>query len=260
MIDILFPAWLGAVILVLAAGPLGCFIIWHKLSCFGDTLAHSSILGIAFGLLLNINPYYTLIILVIMITFSLITIENRPQLTMDTFLGIVAYSTLSLGLVIISLIPNIRVDLIVYLFGDLLAINYNDIWIILIVTTLVLVILTWKWRPLLLITINKEMATVDGINVKYNRLILMFLTAMLISVAIKFVGALIVTALLIIPAATARYFAKSPEQMAIIAVLIGITSVTFGLIISAYYDTPAAPSVVLCSTCLFIFSLLYGKS
>ncbi|MXP50913.1 zinc ABC transporter permease subunit ZnuB [Pantoea sp. SoEX] len=260
MIDIFFPAWIGAIILVLAASPLGCFIIWHRLSCFGDTLAHSSILGVALGLLLNINPYYTLIILVILITLSLITIENRPQLTMDTFLGIIAHGSLSLGLVIVSLISNVRVNLITYLFGDLLAITYNDICIICITTIFVLIILIWKWCPLLLISINKEIARVDGINVKNERLILMFLTATLISIAVKFVGALIVTSLLIIPAATARYLAKSPEQMAIIAIIIGVISVTCGLALSALYDTPAAPSIVLCCTCLFILSIFWNRN
>ncbi|PPI86757.1 zinc ABC transporter permease subunit ZnuB [Candidatus Pantoea edessiphila] len=260
MIDILLPAWLGGIMLVLAAAPLGCCIIWHRLSCFGDTLAHSSLLGIAFGLLLNVNPHYTLMFLTVFITLILMTIENRPQLTMDTFLNIIANTALSLGFIVVSLMSNMRIDLIVYLFGDLLSITFYDLWIIIITMTLVLIILIWKWRHLLLITINREMAKVDGINVRYTRLILMFLTAILISIATKFVGALIITSLLIIPAATSRNFAKSPEQMAILAIIIGIISVTMGLAISAFYDTPAAPSVVLCSTMLFIFSILYSRN
>ncbi|PPI88189.1 zinc ABC transporter permease [Candidatus Pantoea edessiphila] len=260
MIDILLPAWLGGIILVLAAGPLGCFVVWHKLSCFGDTLAHSSILGIALGILFNINPHYTLIILIICITLSLTIIENRPQLSMDTFLGILAHSALSLGLVIVGLISNVRLDLISYLFGDLLSINFNDLWIIIITTIIVLIVLIWKWSAFLLISINKEIAIIDGINVKHTRLILMFLTAVLISISIKFVGALIITSLLIIPASTARYFSKSPEQMAILATIVGIISVTGGLIISAYYDTPAAPSVVLCSTFMFIIGIIYNRN
>ncbi|PPI88854.1 zinc ABC transporter permease [Candidatus Pantoea edessiphila] len=260
MIDILLPAWLGGILLVLAAGPLGCFIIWHKLSCFGDTLAHASLLGVALGLLLNINPNYTLIFIGLLITLSLIIIENNSKLSVDTFLSIIAHSALSLGLVIVSLISNIRVNLMGYLFGDLLSITFNDLWIITIFMILVLTILIWQWRPLLLISINTEIAKVNGINIKYTRLILMFIIAVLIGVSIKFVGALIITSLLIIPAATARYFAKSPEQMAIIAIVIGIIAVTTGLILSAFYDTPAAPSIVLCLSCLFIISLFYARN
>ena len=183
-------------------------------------------------------------------------LERRPQLAVDTLLGIMAHSALSLGLVVVSLMANVRVDLMAYLFGDLLSVNYEDIITIFIGVIVVCGLLCWRWRALLSMTVNQELAFVDGVNIQRLRLLLMLVTALTIGIAMKFVGALIITSLLIIPAATARRFAKTPEQMALIAILIGMLSVTGGLTFSAFYDTPAGPSVVLTAAILFAFSLL----
>jgi zinc transport system permease protein len=185
----------------------------------------------------------------------LVWLENYPLISIDTLLGIMAHSALSLGLVMVSLMSNVRIDLMGYLFGDLLSVTHNDIWVIAIGVMLTLLVLRWQWRNLLLMTISAEMAHVDGVPLFRTRMILMLLTALTIGLSMKFVGALIITSLLIIPAATARRFARSPEQMAGYAVLIGIIAVTGGLALSAFYDTPAGPSVVLTATALFILSL-----
>ncbi|MBK4765075.1 MAG: zinc ABC transporter permease subunit ZnuB [Pantoea sp. Brub] len=260
MFELLLPSWCGGILLVLLAGPLGCFIIWHKLSYFGDTIAHSSLLGIIFGIILDINPYLALILLSAMLAISLFWIENSSNLSIDTVLGIMSHSALSLGLVFASLIPNIRVDLMFYLFGDLLSITLKDLFIIGIFVICIIIVLILQWRSLLLMTINNEIAKTHGINIQYNRFILMLLTALTIGISMKFVGALIITSLLIIPAATARHFTRSPEQMIILAIIIGAIAVTGGLTISAFYDTPASPSIVLCSTCMFIISILTNRS
>jgi zinc transport system permease protein len=166
-----------------------------------------------------------------------------------------AHSALSLGLVVVSLMSGVRVDLMAYLFGDLLSVTYSDIWMIAIGVTVVIAVLCWQWRALLSMTISPELAHVDGVNLQRSRVVLMLVTALTIGLAMKFVGALIITSLLIIPAATARRFAKTPEQMAMVAVAIGIVAVTGGLTFSAFYDTPAGPSVVLCAAALFMLSL-----
>lgn len=254
MIELLLPGWLGGVMLALAAGPLGSFVVWRRMSYFGDTLAHASLLGVAFGLLLNVNPFYAVIAVTLLLALGLVWLERRPHLAIDTLLGIMAHSALSLGLVVVSLMSNVRVDLMAYLFGDLLAVTPEDLWIIGGGVTLVLAALAWQWRPLLSMTISPELAQVDGVNIARTRMLLMLVTALTIGVAMKFVGALIITSLLVIPAATARRFARSPEQMALIAIGTGIIAVTGGLSFSAVYDTPAGPSVVLCAALLFIFS------
>lgn len=255
MIELLLPGWFAGILLATTAGPLGSFVVWRRMSYFGDTLAHSSLLGVAFSLLLNIAPFYAIIAVVLVLALLLVWLENHPLISIDTLLGIMAHSALSLGLVMVSLMSNVRIDLMGYLFGDLLSVTNNDIWVIAIGVMLTLLVLRWQWRNLLLMTISPEMAHVDGVPLLRTRMILMLLTALTIGLSMKFVGALIITSLLIIPAATARRFARTPEQMAGYAVLIGIIAVTGGLSLSAFYDTPAGPSVVLTATALFILSL-----
>lgn len=256
MIELLFPGWLAGVLLSIAAGPLGSFVVWRRMSYFGDTLAHASLLGVAFGLLLNISLFYAIIAVTLILAMMLVWLEKRPQLAIDTLLGIMAHSALSLGLVVVSLMSNVRVDLMAYLFGDLLSVTYEDIWLIAIGVTLVATLLFWQWNALLSVTVSQEMAFVDGIKIQRLRVLLMLVTALTIGLAMKFVGALIITSLLIIPAATARRFARTPEQMAGIAIAVGMLAVTGGLTFSAVYDTPAGPSVVLCAAVMFIISLI----
>ncbi|WP_391529123.1 zinc ABC transporter permease subunit ZnuB [Photorhabdus akhurstii] len=256
MIELLFPGWLAGVLLSIAAGPLGSFVVWRRMSYFGDTLAHASLLGVAFGLLLNISPFYAIIAVTLILAMMLVWLEKRPQLAIDTLLGIMAHSALSSGLVVVSLMSNVRVDLMAYLFGDLLSVTYEDIWLIVIGVTLVATLLFWQWNALLSVTVSQEMAFVDGIKIQRLRVLLMLVTALTIGLAMKFVGALIITSLLIIPAATARRFARTPEQMAGIAIAVGMLAVTGGLAFSAVYDTPAGPSVVLCAAVMFIISLI----
>ncbi|OCQ50677.1 High-affinity zinc uptake system membrane protein ZnuB [Photorhabdus australis subsp. thailandensis] len=256
MLELLLPGWLAGILLAIAAGPLGSFVVWRRMSYFGDTLAHASLLGVAFGLLLNISPFYAVIAVTLILAIILVWLEKRPQLAIDTLLGIMAHSALSLGLVVVSLMSNVRVDLMAYLFGDLLSVTYADIWLIAIGVAIVITLLFWQWNALLSMTVSQEMAFVDGIKIQRLRVLLMLVTALTIGLAMKFVGALIITSLLIIPAATARRFARTPEQMASIAIATGIVAVTGGLTFSAFYDTPAGPSVVLCSAVLFIISLI----
>ncbi|GAB7414042.1 zinc ABC transporter permease subunit ZnuB [Enterobacter asburiae] len=255
MIELLLPGWLAGIMLACAAGPLGSFVVWRRMSYFGDTLAHASLLGVAFGLLLDVNPFYAVIVVTLLLAAGLVWLEKRPHLAIDTLLGIMAHSALSLGLVVVSLMSNIRVDLMAYLFGDLLAVTPEDL-IAIAVGVVVLAILLWQWRNLLAMTVSPDLAFVDGVKLQRVKLLLMLVTALTIGVAMKFVGALIITSLLIIPAATARRFARTPEQMAGVAVIIGMIAVTGGLTFSAFYDTPAGPSVVLSAAVLFIFSMM----
>ncbi|MBV4411596.1 zinc ABC transporter permease subunit ZnuB [Enterobacteriaceae bacterium YMB-R22] len=256
MIELLLPGWLAGLMLSCAAGPLGSFVVWRRMSYFGDTLAHASLLGVAFGLLLNINPFYAVIAVTLLLALALVWLEKRPNLAIDTLLGIMAHSALSLGLVVVSLMSGIRVDLMAYLFGDLLSVTPEDLLTIATGVAAVVAILCWQWRNLLAMTISQDLAFVDGVSLQRVRLILMLVTALTIGVAMKFVGALIITSLLIIPAATARRFARSPEQMAWLAVVVGALAVTGGLAFSACYDTPAGPSVVLAAALLFILSMM----
>ena len=259
MIELLLPSLLAGLCLSSLTGPLGTFVVWRRMSYFGDTLSHAALLGVAFGFLLNINLFYAIILVTLFLAIGLIWLESQKQLPVDTLLGILAHSALSLGLVVISLMSNLRIDLMAYLFGDLLSITMFDVYQITVCVMIIGSLLIWRWNHFLFITVSEELAFSHGINVPLTKFMLTILLALTIGIAMKFVGALIITALLIIPAATAKYYAKNPESMAIIAILIGMLSIFGGILFSLIYDTPTSPSVVLSSTCLFFISLFISK-
>lgn len=256
MLDILLPAWLAGLLLSLITAPLGAFVVWRKMAYFGDTLSHSALLGVALGIFLQIDPYIAVIAMTILLALLLVWLEHKTNYSVDTVLGIIAHSSLSLGVITISLLDNVRVDLMSYLFGDLLAIDFNDVIFIAIGVILIAGILGIFWNKLLSITISPELAQIEGLNVARLRLLLMILTALTIALSMKFVGALIITSLLIIPSATARRFATTPEKMVIYAIIFSIIAVTGGLLLSGIKDTPAGPSVVVCAGGIFLLSLL----
>lgn len=253
--EILFPAWLAGLLLTLITAPLGTFVIWRKMAYFGDTLSHSALLGVALGIFLHIDPYLSVIGMTILLAIGLVWLEFHSRHSIDTLLGIIAHTSLSLGVITISLLDNVRVDLMSYLFGDLLAINFNDILFIAIGVLLITLLLAIFWKKLLSITVSPELAQIEGLNVTRLRFLLMILTALTIALSMKFVGALIITSLLIIPAATAYRFARTPEMMVVYAMIFSLLSITGGLIFSGLKDTPAGPSVVVFASLFFLLSL-----
>lgn len=256
MPDFLLYALLAGLGVALVAGPLGSFAVWRKMAYFGDTLAHSALLGIAFGLLLQINLSLAVTLGCLLLALILVFLQQNRFIATDTLLGILSHSTLALGLVTVSLIGDTRIDLMAYLFGDLLSANSNDVITIFSVAAVVIVSLIWLWKPLLAITVHEDLARVEGVPVTAVRTGLMLLMALVIAIAMKVVGVLLITALLIIPAAASRRLSHTPEQMAVIASLLGCLSVCAGLAASFYWDTPAGPSVVLSASGLFILTLL----
>ncbi|MGQ0286082.1 zinc ABC transporter permease subunit ZnuB [Pasteurellaceae bacterium 22721_9_1] len=256
MFDIIFPAWLAGMLLSFITAPLGAFVVWRKMAYFGDTLAHSALLGVALGIFFEINPYVAILILTLILAIVMVWLENSTQFAVDTLLGIIAHSCLSLGLVTVGLLQNVRVDLMSYLFGDLLSVNFDDVLYILCGVIIVLSLLVFYWKPLISATVSPDLAQVEGINIKKMRFLLMILTALTIALSMKIVGALIITSLLIIPAATARRFARTPETMVVVAIVVSMIAVNMGLAFSMFYNTAAGPSVVIAAALLFLFSLL----
>ncbi|WP_391089502.1 zinc ABC transporter permease subunit ZnuB [Vibrio sp. NH-UV-68] len=254
MIEFLLPSIFAGLGIAAIAGPLGSFVVWRRMAYFGDTLAHASLMGLALGFLLDINLYLALTVCCLALAILLVTLQKQQLVATDTLLGILAHSSLSLGLVAVSFLDNVRIDLMSYLFGDLLAVSPSDLIYIYSGVVLVGLVLFAFWRPLLSTTVNEELAAVEGHNIDLMRLILMLLVGLVIAIGMKFVGALIMTSLLIIPAATARRLARTPEQMAMFAALIGAIAVLIGLSMSWHYDTPAGPSVVLSATAMFMLS------
>ncbi|MDN3610637.1 zinc ABC transporter permease subunit ZnuB [Vibrio ostreicida] len=257
MIEFLLPSILAGFGIALIAGPLGSFVVWRKMAYFGDTLAHASLMGLALGFLLEINLYLALVICCLALAFILVALQKQQLVATDTLLGILAHSALSLGLVAISFLDNVRIDLMSYLFGDLLAVTPTDLIYIYTGVVFVLSVLICCWRSLLATTVNEDLAAVEGHNVDLMRLILMIMVGLVIAIGMKFVGALIMTSLLIIPAATARRFSVTPEQMAVTASLIGVIAVLLGLGLSWYFDTPAGPSVVISASAMFMLAQIH---
>lgn len=255
MADFLLNALLAGLALALVAGPLGSFVVWRRMAYFGDTLSHAALLGVAVGLLLDVSPTLAVIAGCLLLAVLLVALQQRQTLASDTLLGILAPSTLSLGLVVLSFMDEVRIDLMSYLFGDLLAVGPADLAWILGGSTLVLLLLVPLWRPLLAITVHEELARVEGLPVAGIRLALMLLIALVIAVAMKIVGVLLITSLLIIPAAAAQRHARTPEQMAAGASVLGVIAVCAGLALSWFQDTPAGPSIVVSAAALFLASL-----
>jgi len=256
MPDFLVYALLAGLGVALVAGPLGSFAVWRRMAYFGDTLAHSALLGVTFGLLLDINLNIAVALGCLLLALLLVMLQQNRFLATDTLLGILSHSTLALGLVTVSLFSDSRIDLMAYLFGDILSANLADITTIWVISLTVIGMLLWMWRPLLAITVHEELAQVEGVRVTAVRTGLMLLMALVIAIAMKVVGVLLITALLIIPAAASRRLTHTPEQMAVVASLLGCAAVAMGLIASFLWDSPAGPSIVLAATSLFAFTLL----
>ena len=252
MPDFLLNALLAGLALALVAGPLGSFVVWRRMAYFGDTLSHAALLGVALGFLLDLSPTLAVTAGCLLLAVLLVTLQQRQPLASDTLLGILAPTTLSLGLVVLSFMDEVRIDLMAYLFGDLLAVGHEDLLWILGGSALVMALLLPLWRRLLAITVHEELARVEGLPVAALRLALMLLIAVVIAVAMKIVGVLLITALLIIPAATARRLSSTPESMAVVASLLGTLAVVGGLMMSWWTDAPAGPSVVVCAFATFL--------
>lgn len=256
MDDFMLRALAAGLGLSLISGPLGVFVVWQRMAYFGDTLAHSALLGIALGLLFEVNLQLSVLLLALFIAAALLMLQHRSHLASDTLLGILAHGSLAIGLVAISFRDDVRIDLLAYLFGDILAVGNADVLWIWGGGLLSLLIMASVWRRLLNLSVNAELAAVDGVQAAAIRFIFMLLVALVIAVAMKIVGVLLITALLIIPAASAQRFSTSPEQMALLATLIGSAAVVVGLLASLVLDTPAGPSIVTTATLLFLLSQL----
>lgn len=256
MADFLIYALIAGISIALIAGPLGCFVVWRRMSYFGDTLAHASLLGVALAILFSIQLQLAIIASCLVFATLLLLLERRQLLATDTLLGIIAHSTLAFGLMVLSLSDRVQINLTSFLFGDLLTVTRTDLIWIVVCCLFCGLILTYFWNRFLAITIHRELAIIEGMPVDRLYALLVLLIALLIAVAMKIVGVLLITSLLIIPAAAARRFATTPEQMAAGAAITGVIAVSAGLGMSYWWDTPAGPSIVVSAFLLFTMTYL----
>lgn len=253
--DFFVRALLGGVGVALTAGPLGCLVVWRRMAYFGDTLAHAALLGVALAVAFQINNALAVFLTGSLIATALVLLQRKNFLSNDSLLGILSHSSLALGLVVLSLLTFVRVDIMALLFGDILTVSSGDVWLIFIGGSVVLSVVAMNWRSLLASTLSHELAAAEGLKPERSQWVLVFLLAAVMAMAMKVVGVLLITALMIIPAATARRLARTPERMAAMASLCGSLSVIAGLFLSLWFDTPAGPSIVLCAAILFSLAL-----
>ena len=256
--DFLIRAALAGVGLSLATGPLGSFVVWRRMAYFGDATAHAAILGVALALAADLPVTFGTLVVALAMALTVSVLAARGW-AMDTTLGVLAHSALAFGLVAVSFVPGARTDLSAYLFGDILAVSRADLGFIWGGAALVVGLLVWRWQALLTSTLNEDLAHASGLNPARERLVLTLALAVVVAVAIKVVGALLIAALLIIPAAAARGLARTPEAMAVMAVLIGAASSIGGLQLSLWQDTPAGPSIIAAAAVLFALTALFGR-
>lgn len=253
--DFFLRALLAGIGVALVAGPLGCFIVWRRLAYFGDTLSHAALLGVALAFLFEINITFAVFVVSGGVSLILLALQKRAGLSADSLLGLLSHSSLALGLVALAFMSWVRIDLMGFLFGDILAVSTGDILFIYLGGAIVLAILFTIWKSLFAATVNRELAEAEGLNPDRANLIFMLLMAGTIAIAMKIVGVLLITAMLIIPAATARRLAGGPEQMAVLSAFIGVISVAMGLFGSMEWDTPSGPSIVVAALALFVACL-----
>lgn len=249
--DFMVRAALAGIGVSLAAAPLGCFVVWRRMAYFGDATAHAAMLGVALSLTLS-TPIFAGVLLISLLMAITVSMLSGRNYAMDTLLGVMAHSALAVGLVAVSFLDGIRIDLMAYLFGDILAVGKQDLAVIWGGTLLVIIMVGYRWSSILLATLSPDLALASGISPRREQLILTVALAIVVAVAIKVVGVLLIAALLIIPAATARPFSRTPEVMAGIAAIIGILANTGGLFASYQLDSPTGPTIVCVLAGLFL--------
>ena len=254
MDDFLLRAILAGVGISLATGPLGAFVVWRRMAYFGDATAHAAILGVARALAFSLSITVGTLIVALIVATSVSVLTGRGH-SMDTTLGVLSHSALALGLVAISFVKGVRIDLSSFLFGDILTVSLPELGLIWGGSILVLGLLVWRWSPLLTSTLNEELAAASGINARREQLYLTLALAVVVALALKIVGALLIAALLIVPAAAARGFARTPESMAIIAAIIGAFASVAGVKASAVWDTPTGPTIVVAAAAVYVISI-----
>ena len=257
--DFFIRAIFAGIGIAFVTGPLGCFVVWRRLSYFGDTLAHSALLGVTIAYSLDFNIAVSIFFISSAIALILIQLQRKTNLPSDALLGLLAHSSLAVGLVVIGFLTFIRFDIMGLLFGDILAVNKKDLFIIWFGGALILIVLKLIWKPLFASTVNYELAEAEGLNPDRAKAVFTILMAAIIAISIKMVGLLLITGMLIIPAAMARNISTSPQGMVIYSIVGGLLSVIIGLFSSLEFNTPSGPSIIAASLLLFILSLFNIK-
>jgi len=248
---------LAGLAVAMISGLVGCFVVWRRMSYYGESIAHSSLLGVGLGILMGVGINLGIVFTCLLFGILFLWLQQSKLLSSDTLLGVLAHLALSIGIIVISM-NRIKIDVHAFLFGDILAVTQNDLWGMYLAVLFVVIIICLNWSSLLLVTIDEDLAKAEGVNPLFINLLLTSILTIVVAVSIQIIGLLLITAMLIIPAATSRRLVNSPEKMAIVATLLGIISVILGIYLSVEIDAPSGPSIVVVNAVLFFLSHIFA--
>lgn len=255
MAPFLINAILAGVGLAILSAPLGCLVVWRRMAYMGETIAQAGLIGVAAGLLLEIDQTAATLAATALAALALGTIARRAQVPLDSVLGLLAHGLLAAGVIATTLVKSGSVDLMGYLFGDILAVTRADLMWVGGGGAVALGLLAYLWQPLLLLSVNEELAAAEGVARDGMKTAFVLVLALAVAVSIKVVGVLLAVAFLIMPAVAARPFSSTPERMAGLAAAIGVAGVLGGLGLSFWLDVPGGPAIVLVLAVLALSSV-----
>ena len=241
----LVRAIIAGLALAIVAAPLGCFVIWQRMAYFGETVAQASLIGVALSLAFRFDITLGVVVIAVLVAFLLLWFGRQQVVALDSILGLLHHAALAMGVIAMSMLKGPPVDLLGFLFGDVFAVTRADIAWIAGGGAAVLAIVAWLWQPLLRLALHEDLAAAEGIDRRRVRAIFTILLAVTIAVAMKIVGVLLVMAFLVVPAVAARPLSGTPERMVLLTALVAAASVVAGLGLSATFDTPGGPSIVI---------------
>lgn len=258
MDEFLLRAGIGAGLLGAAAGPLGCFVLWRRMAYLGKSIAHMGLLGAGIGLLIGISPLIGVSVLAVAAALVMAR-AGDDLIPAGTFVGIVGHTGLALGFVLLASMETVRTDLLGYLFGDVLALSNGDLIGIALAALAILLGSIFFWRTWLSAAVNSDIARAEGRASRFADTAFLVLVALLTAFGLRVVGALLIVALIIIPPAAARPFARTPEAMAVMAALVGALAAPLGLGLAWWKDIPAGPAIVLAAAAMFALSMVVER-
>ncbi|MFT5665198.1 MAG: zinc transport system permease protein [Gammaproteobacteria bacterium] len=258
--DFLVRSILAGLMMVSIAAPMGCLMVWQRLAFLSDTLGHAAVLGVGIGLLLEVNPMFGVLAVVILIVFSLSQVANFNNALSETTLAIISHTGLAGGLILLGALPSNSVSLEAILFGDLLATTRADLLMILVTTLVLIFLLIRHWRPFVALSVSREIAQAEGISVRKEQFLMYLMIALLVAVLMKVMGVLLIAAMLVIPTTSARLLSRNPEQMVLFSAAYGVLSLAGGITSSFQFDWQTGPSIVLSATFFLVITLLVTRS
>ncbi len=242
----------GGVLMGMLGGFLGTFVILRQLSFFSHAVGHSALVGVVLGVLLQVDPNWTLLPFTLLFGLSSLYLIERTKLPSDSVFSIAVSGALAIGIILTSFIPGYRGNLMAVLFGDILAIGNIDILLILLLLGVSCAFLFSTWRQQILLTLSPELAQIQGVSVNLYRYLFVVLLSLTVALSIKAVGILLINAFLVIPAATAKLISHHFAIFMAISVILGATSSLVGMLGSGFFNIASGPSIVLVQFLVFL--------